>query len=71
VRILTTKCKWGKNGPKASCNCGVSIKAGDDVFFLSRCTRKTTKEILLNEPLTEGFRIFEGKWKKSYTVSYY
>lgn len=67
--MLLTACRFG-SFKRASCNCGVSARAGDDVILINRCSGTTEKILYLNEPLTKNFRFYEGDNGKEITVSF-
>jgi len=39
VQIISQRCN-----DKATCNCGVGVRAGDTVFFVDRCRKKSFVE---------------------------
>lgn len=63
---------------KASCNCAVAVRSGDDVIVVDRCgptmgksSKKTpmTLKMFLNGALTEGTEVLRKAGGKKYIVS--
>ena len=62
---------------KASCNCAVAVRSGDDVIVVDRCgatmgksKKKTPMKLrmFLNGDLTEGTEVFRQSGGKKYMV---
>ena len=69
VHAFYTQCP---GADAATCNCGVMIQCGDDVFVINRCygenDPKSKPYLLKNKDLCKGAKIYENKGGKEITV---
>lgn len=74
VRTFYRKCNRGR----ATCNCAVAVRSGDDVIVIDRCGPTVTTSgkykpikitLFLNGQLTAGTRILSFGGGKKYEVS--
>ena len=63
---------------RATCNCAVAVKAGDDVIVVDRCGAERGNRVdvpmtvtaYLNNELTTGTKVYQYKGGDEYRVSY-
>ena len=63
---------------RATCNCAVAVKAGDDVIVVDRCGAERGNRVdvpmtvtaYLNNELTSGTKVYQYKGGDEYRVSY-
>ena len=74
VQVIYQTCEVGQSS-EATCNCGVAVRSGDDVFVAERCRRDDgadqplRSQLYLNGELTQGTFIFSEYEGQRFHVS--